>query len=112
MSSNYTVNDLRADMAATIKALREGDAAMTVEKAQAISDLGQTIINSAKVEVDMMRALGHRNVANTGFVSIPRAPDTLEGQDGAGGSAQQLEGPRGSKPHIREPMGSGPRGSL
>jgi len=112
MTDTYTVNNLRGDLAATIKALRDGDKDMTVEKAKAISDLGQTIINSAKVEVDMLRAFGQRGVVHTGFVPLPKPADTLEQQDGAGAPKAQLESPRGAKPHVRDPMGTGPRGSI
>lgn len=114
MSETYTVNDLRADMAATIRALRNGDEKMTVDKAKAISDLGQTVINSAKVEVDMLRAFGQRGVVHTGFVPLPKPVDTLDQQEGAGaeGATPRLEGPSGPKPHVRNPMGSAPRGSL
>ena len=107
---SYTVTDLRADMAATIKALREGDEKMTVEKAKAISDLGQTMINSAKVEVDMIRAVGRNYAAPTGFIALEAAQ--MGDANGAGGQKPALEGPSRPKPHVREPMGTGPRSSL
>lgn len=48
------INDLRESMFDTLADLRAGK--ITVEQAKAISDIGQTIINSAKVEVDYIRA--------------------------------------------------------
>jgi hypothetical protein len=51
MSQN--VDDLRAHLFATIEGLRAGT--MTIETARAISDVSQTIINSAKVEVEAAR---------------------------------------------------------
>ena len=106
---SYDVNSLRQDLAETIRALRSGDASMTVEKAKAISELGQTIINSAKVEVDMLRAVGTRVMTPTGFVPLAGQGDTLDKQDGE--KRQQLEGPK-PRPHIREAVGASPRGSL
>lgn len=75
---SYTITDLRADLAASIKAVREKT--MSVEEAKAVSDLGQTMINSAKVEVDMLKTFGRRNTSSTGFVPIEH-PDTLDRQD-------------------------------
>ena len=48
-----TVADLREHLFATLAGLREGT--MTVETARAISEVSQTIINSAKVEVEYAR---------------------------------------------------------
>lgn len=49
---------------------------MEIERAKAISDVAQTIINSAKVEVDYMKQVGGRPVS--GFIPdetpTPRAP--------------------------------------
>ena len=51
-----TVNDLRDELFATLRALRSGE--LDVEKARAVSEVAQTIINSAKVEVDYIKANG------------------------------------------------------
>ena len=45
-----TVSDLREHLFATLAGLRDGT--VSIETARAISDVSQTIINSAKVEVD------------------------------------------------------------
>ncbi|UXL05295.1 hypothetical protein [Achromobacter xylosoxidans] len=52
MSKN--ISDLRDAMFDTIQALKEGK--ITIEQAKAMSEIGQVIINSAKVEVDYIRA--------------------------------------------------------
>ncbi|HXE19320.1 MAG TPA: hypothetical protein VN629_06930 [Castellaniella sp.] len=52
MSRN--ISDLREAMFDTLADLRAGK--ITVEQAKAVSDVGQVIINSAKVEVDYIRA--------------------------------------------------------
>lgn len=76
--SNYTINDLRVDLAETIRAVRERT--MTVDEARAVSELGQTLINSAKVEVDMLKTMGRRHLTPTGFVPLEHE-DTLTRQE-------------------------------
>lgn len=49
-----TISDLREAMFDTIAALKKGE--ITIEQAKAMSEIGQVIINSAKVEVDYIRA--------------------------------------------------------
>lgn len=48
------ISDLREAMFDTLAGLKAGT--VTVEQAKAISEVGQVIINSAKVEVDYIRA--------------------------------------------------------
>jgi hypothetical protein len=109
MNDDYTINDLRGDLAATIKALRTGDAGMSVEKAKAIGDLAQTMINSAKVEVEMLKTVGRGRMKPTGFVALQHDGDTLDEQEGGNGAIPALPAPdsdaRRPKPHIRNPMG-------
>lgn len=107
--SNYTIHDLRGDLAETIKALKTGDKDMTIEKAKAIGELAQTIINSAKVEVDALRVAGGRRMQPTGFLALEHQ-DTLAQQERTEGR-HALDGPR-PKPHIRQAVGSSPRGAL
>ncbi|HFD81021.1 MAG TPA: hypothetical protein ENK05_11635 [Gammaproteobacteria bacterium] len=52
------IDDLRNHLFATIEALQDEDDPMDLDRARAISDVAQTIINSAKVEVDFLRATG------------------------------------------------------
>ena len=52
MSKN--ISDLREAMVEAMAGLKDGS--MTIEQAKAISEIGQVIINSAKVEVDYIRA--------------------------------------------------------
>ncbi|MFM1991306.1 MAG: hypothetical protein RJA99_4263 [Pseudomonadota bacterium] len=51
--SKKTVDDLREHLFATLEGLRDGT--MPVDKARAISEVAQTIINSARVEVEAAR---------------------------------------------------------
>jgi hypothetical protein len=50
------INQLRNHLFDVLQGLK--DDSMTVEKAKAISDVAQTIINSAKVEVDYVKTTG------------------------------------------------------
>lgn len=50
------ITDLRDHLFETLEALKDPDKPMDIERAKAISDVAQTIINSAKVEVEMAKA--------------------------------------------------------
>jgi hypothetical protein len=50
------IRDLRKHLFETIEALKDPDKPMDVNRAKAISSVAQTIINSAKLEVQYLRA--------------------------------------------------------
>ena len=52
------IEDLRDHLFATLEALQDEDAPMALDRAKAISAIAQTIISSAKVEVDFLRVVG------------------------------------------------------
>jgi hypothetical protein len=52
--SSKTIGDLRDSMFEALQMLKEGK--ITIEQAKAVSEIGQVIINSAKVEVDYIKA--------------------------------------------------------
>lgn len=62
---SQTIEDLRTHLFSTLEALRSQDKPMEVDRAKAIADVAQTIINSAKVEVDHLRVAGGKG---TGFI--------------------------------------------
>ncbi len=102
MDDNYTINDMRKDLAATIKALKDNESGMTVEKAKAIGELSQTLINSAKVEVEMLKTVGRGRMAPTGFIALEHQ-DTLTAQE-KGSPANRvppsLPSPTGASPNL------------
>lgn len=51
-----TINDLRATLFETLKAVKSG--AMEIDRAKSICDISQTIINTAKAETDFAKATG------------------------------------------------------
>jgi hypothetical protein len=52
------IEDLRNHLFATLEALQDPDNPMDLERAAAVVSVSQTLINSAKVEVDFVRATG------------------------------------------------------
>ncbi len=65
---NNHISAVRAHLLATMAELRNPDSKMDVARARAISEVAQTIINSAKVEVDYLRATKQRS---TPFLEVP-----------------------------------------
>jgi len=68
------VEDLREALFDTLKALRDPEKPMELDRARAISEVAQTIINTAKVEVEYSRQVGH--VASS-FLPAPVRPAPL-----------------------------------
>ncbi len=71
------VNDISAVRTAlfdTLRALSDKDKPMDIDRAKAINEVAQTIINSAKVEVDALRVIGG---TGTGFIPAlpPQKPE-------------------------------------
>lgn len=63
------IDDLREVLFATLEDLRDKEKPMDIERAKAVSEIGQVIINSAKVEVDHMKVSGS---AGSGFMDKPK----------------------------------------
>lgn len=59
------LEDLRNHLFATLEALQDNDKPMDLERAKTISDVAQTLINSAKVEVEFIREVGGKG---SGFI--------------------------------------------
>lgn len=52
------LDDLRNHLFATLEALQDDEKPMDLDRARAVRDVAQTVINSAKVEVDFIDATG------------------------------------------------------
>lgn len=63
MNEHDDITSLRTILFETMRGLKNGT--IDLDKAKAVSDIGQVIINSAKVEVDAMRANG---IEGSGFI--------------------------------------------
>lgn len=65
-----TIEDLRAALFETLQAVKGGQ--LEIDRAKAVGDLAQTIINTAKVEADYARATGAD--VRSGFIPSPSTP--------------------------------------
>ena len=66
-----TLRDLRALLFDTIRKVRSGE--VDVSKARAVNDLGRTLIDTGKLEVDYMREA--RDVVKSAFLESPQSED-------------------------------------
>lgn len=64
------ISDLRDHLFETLEALKDADKPMELDRAKAIADIAQTIINAAKVEVDLVKAVGG-SAPSGGFFQLP-----------------------------------------
>lgn len=53
------IEDMRNLLFETIERLMDDEDSMDLKRAQAVADVAQVIVNSAKVEVDFMKQTGH-----------------------------------------------------
>lgn len=71
-----TITDLRGHLFDTLRALKDPANPMDIERAKAVADVAQTIINSAKVEVEHLKIAGGKG---SGFIpeasKNPALPD-------------------------------------
>ena len=58
------ITDLREHLFATLEGLLDEEKPMDLERAQAVANVGKVNIESAKVEVDMFRALDQAGQMN------------------------------------------------
>ena len=77
MSKNNTINELNNALFETLRGLQEGK--IDLDRAKAINETAQTIINGAKVQVECIRVSGGGSsaflgVANDGFPVLPEKP--------------------------------------
>jgi hypothetical protein len=66
------IEDLRNHLFATLEALQDEEKPMDLDRAKVIADVSQTIINSAKVEVDYAKVTG--NQLASGFLPAEVKP--------------------------------------
>lgn len=65
------IEDLRNHLFATLEALQDPDKPMEIERARAIADVAKVVVDSAKVEVEYVKATG--NAVSSGF--LPSSTD-------------------------------------
>ena len=67
------INDLRDHLFETLERLKEGD--IDIATAKAMADVGQVIINSAKIEIDFIKATG--STKDSGFIKLQENNEKL-----------------------------------
>jgi hypothetical protein len=67
------ISDLRNHLFETLEALKDEDKPMDIARAKAVSDVAQTIINTAKVEIEFYEATGA--IESTDFFDALRLED-------------------------------------
>ena len=71
--SKNDITNLRAHLFDTLTALKDKEKPMDLDRAKAIADVAQVIINTAKAENDFMKISG--NCSGTDFIApAPRLP--------------------------------------
>lgn len=81
-----SIDELRTLLFETIRAVKDPANPLGLDRAKAVGDLAQVIINTAKVEVDFLRA--NPAASGTGFISDktvpPGQPRLVKGQADSG----------------------------
>lgn len=68
------IDDLRNHLFATMEALQDKDEPMPLDRARAIAEVAQVVVNSAKVEVEFLKVMNDGPTGKgSGF--IPAAPE-------------------------------------
>lgn len=65
------INDLRDHLFEALERLKDGE--IDIETAKAMSEVSQTIINSAKIEIDFIKATG--STQDSGFIKLNQSND-------------------------------------
>lgn len=68
------LNELREHLFGALRDLRDPKNPMDIDRAKAVSEVAQTIINSAKVEVDHAKVTGSKT---SEFLDIQKKPSDL-----------------------------------
>jgi hypothetical protein len=66
------IEDLRNHLFETIEQLKDKDEPMDLDRAKAVADVAQVIINSAKVEIDFLNKVGGNG---TNFITSDKLID-------------------------------------
>ena len=69
------INAVREALFATLRSLGDKDNPMEIDRAKAICETSQAIINTAKLEVDFVKVTGLR--LNSGFIPVAELPPKL-----------------------------------
>lgn len=90
-----TLDDLRNHLFTALEGLADKSNPMEIDRAQAIANLGQTIINSAKVEIE------HIKLGGKGSGFIPDGPPALPEKPAGTTVIEQRPGVRVTRHHLK-----------
>lgn len=79
------MEDLRNHLFATLEGLTDKEEPMELDRAKAVSEVAQTLINSAKVEVDLIKVTGRAQ--DSGFITSEKPELKAIGAGNKGGAA-------------------------
>jgi hypothetical protein len=82
-----SIEDLREALFATLQGVKDGT--IDVEKARAVNELGRTICDTAKVEVDYLKASGG---SESPFLTTPAAIGHAEEPNTPGRTVHRIKG--------------------
>jgi hypothetical protein len=66
-----TIKDLRDHLFETLEMLKDTEKPMELDRARAINEVAQVIINTAKVEVDLVKAVSGSAPGSSAFFNLP-----------------------------------------
>ena len=89
MTTTNDINELRGHLFDTLRGLKDKDKPLEIERARAVSDVAQTIINTVKVEVDFVKATGAKG---SGFIPAPADTNVLTERPGLRVTQHKLKG--------------------
>jgi hypothetical protein len=73
--SNETISDLRSHLFGALRGLSDKQNPLDIERAKAIAEVAQVVVNSAKVEVEHMKLAGGKGSGFIPEVGVPSLPD-------------------------------------
>lgn len=71
MAKTHTIDTLRKHLFDTLEGLTSKTEPIEIERAKAVAEVAQVVINSAKVEVEHARVTGGQG---SGFLGLPQPP--------------------------------------
>lgn len=74
------MSDLRNHLFEVLEALKDTDSPMELDRAKVASEVAQTIINSAKAEIDLLRVIGRNESSD--FFETERMSEVPARRDG------------------------------
>ena len=66
------IEDLRNHLFETLEALKDKDKPMEIDRARAICEVSQTIINTAKAETEHLKVVGGKSASD--FIQVEQKP--------------------------------------